>query len=118
MKSYKTTIFALLIMLLTISCGKDESSSPTSTFSVDPEAIGFKRNAGSKNINITCDGVWTASVSGSWATVDPTMGSGNGTIRVSVSANPDQFKSRSCVVTISNGDVNKEVSVLQKATSK
>jgi hypothetical protein len=118
MKNYKTTLFALLIMLLTISCGKDDTPNQSSTFSVDPASIGFTRNSGRKTVAIKCDGAWTASVSGSWATVDPTMGSGDGSLSISVSANPDQFKSRSCVVTVSNGNVNKEVSVLQKASSK
>ncbi len=118
MKSLKTTIFALFIMLAIISCGKDDTSSQTSTFSVNPESIGFTRNAGSKSVDVTCKGAWSASVSGSWASVNPSTSSGNGSVSISVTANPDQYKSRSCVVTITNGDEYKDVSVLQKATSK
>ena len=93
MKSLKTTIFALFIMLAIISCGKDDTSSQTSTFSVNPESIGFTRNAGSKSVDVTCKGAWSASVSGSWASVNPSTSSGNGSVSISVTANPDQYKS-------------------------
>lgn len=117
MKNIKTALAALIIILLTVSCGKEDSPNQSSTFSVNPESIGFTRNSGSKSITVTCDGTWNASVSGSWASVSPTTYSGNGSVRVSVSANPDN-KFRSCVVTISSGGESKEVSVLQKVTSK
>ena len=117
---YKGIIFILLVVLISISnsCKKsdDSSSGSSSTFNVDNTSIGFYKGASTKSINLTCNSVWNATISGTWASISPTMGSGNGVIKVSATANTTS-SIRNCVVTITSGSSSIDVQVIQKITS-
>lgn len=114
MKTLQKLLILAFIMVLIVSCSeKDDGASSDKTFSVEPESVGFNQSSGRRHVNITCDGVWTAEISGSWATVSPSTGSGDGEIDIDATHNYDD-QTRSCTVTISSAGESKYVSVIQK----
>ena len=58
------------------------------TSSISPTSHSFSRFAGSTAVTVTSTCAWTATTSSLWIGVSPTSGSSNGTVTVSVLANP------------------------------
>ena len=65
-----------------------------------------------KSISVTSNVDWTVSCPDAWVTVSPTAGSGNGTFKITVTAN-DKFEARSSTVTVKAGDKTASVRVSQ-----
>lgn len=57
------------------------------TLNVNAPKIAFSHKAEETNIDITADFPWYSSVSDTWITTDPTQGTGDATIKVSVTEN-------------------------------
>ena len=80
-----------------------------------PDSLSFESSAGSQNITVTSNEQWTATSDAmSWCTVFSTSGSGNGTVKVTVTANTSTTQ-RTAQVTITgktSSDVTK-VKVIQ-----
>ena len=84
----------LLALGVIFSCGGPEpdpsgEDTPSSvSFSVQPSSLVFAQEGGTEEIALTTDSKsWKVSLTGSWATVTPTQGSGNARLTVSVSPN-------------------------------
>lgn len=67
-----------------------------------------------KTVSVTSNVDWTALSADSWVTVSPTSGTGNGTIKISVTENTS-FETRSSTVTVKAGDKTATVKVSQLA---
>ena len=65
-----------------------------------------------KSISVTSNVDWTVSCPDTWVTVSPAAGTGNGTFKISVTAN-DKFEARSSTVTVKAGDKTASVRVSQ-----
>ena len=65
-----------------------------------------------KNISVTSNVDWTVSCPDAWVTVSPTSGTGNGSFKITVTAN-DKFEARSSTVTVKAGDKTASVRVSQ-----
>ena len=65
-----------------------------------------------KSISVTSNVDWTVSCPDAWVTVSPAAGTGNGTFKISVTAN-DKFEARSSTVTVKAGDKTASVRVSQ-----
>ena len=65
-----------------------------------------------KSISVTSNVDWTVSCPDAWVTVSPAAGTGNGTFKISVTAN-DKFEARSSTVTVKAGDKTASVKVSQ-----
>jgi len=111
MKKLLVLFSIVMITAVITSCKKDEQS-VENTFSVSPESIGIQKSLTGASVNVTCSGYWFASVSGSWGTISPEQGFGNGSISFKTTSNSTGAK-RYCTITITSGEVTKTVSVTQ-----
>ena len=69
-----------------------------------------------KNISVTSNVDWTVSCPDAWVTVSPTSGTGNGSFKITVTAN-EKFEARSSTVTVNAGDKTASVRVSQLSLS-
>ena len=95
-------LLAILSIVMSCSSSSDDVT-PTLSISVDGidlsgSALNFEHNAAAINVNVNSNSQWRVSCSATWLAISPQEGSGNSTMRVSVS---DSSVSRSAVVTIS-----------------
>jgi sugar lactone lactonase YvrE len=85
--------------------------------SVTPGSFYFDLDGGQETFEVSSNVNWRASCIadvGGWCSVTPEEGSGNGTVRVSVSSNHASEVSRSAAVVIAGGDLpNRTVSIEQ-----
>ena len=103
------TLTALVAGLLTIACA------PTviPELSLSDLAANFEASGSlEKSISVTSNVDWTVSCPNAWVTVSPNSGSGNGTFKITVTAN-DKFEARSSTVTVKAGDKTASVRVSQ-----
>lgn len=77
--------------------------SSVSEFSADEET---------QSVTVTSNLDWTASDDSDWITVTPTSGSNNGSIDVSVTANPT-YSQRTGIVTVTGGSVTRTLNITQ-----
>lgn len=80
---------------------------------VSYSSLSFTPKEGESKITITANSGWTASSNAtSWCTVEPSTGTGNGTLSIKVKANKDT-KVRSATITVKSGDVTRTIEVKQ-----
>jgi len=117
----KLVLLGLFFMIAATSvfvgCSKkDDSSSSSTSLSVDKSSITATKDGGTSVITVTAGTAWTAVSSQTWATVTPASGSGNGSIVVIATANTST-SSRTATITIISGSDTKVVVVTQDGTS-
>jgi hypothetical protein len=83
------------------------------TLSLSPSSIDAASTAGSYKLTITGNDAWTITSDQSWCTVQPTSGTGNGEVTVSVQENTTSGD-RSAVLTVTSGSMSKQVNLLQQ----
>jgi hypothetical protein len=91
---------------------KVASSTPTLEASVS--LIEAEAAAGAYKFTVSSNQAWTLASSQTWCSVQPASGSGNKEISVSVAAN-STTAARTAVLTLTAGDVSRQVTVQQKA---
>lgn len=110
------------VILALSSCGEpiqpDKPDTPTSvSFNVQPASLSFTGEGGSQTVTLTTDSKsWKASATGDWAAVNPSSGSGNQTITVTVPENSSERR----MLTLSFSDASglkgtASVSIVQEA---
>ena len=85
-----------------------------SSLAVGTEKLEFSNEASTQQIDITAVGAWTATASANWLHLGVTHGKGNASLSVSADANKSTTQSRNASITVSNGLVNRTVSVTQE----
>ncbi|MBR0533352.1 MAG: alpha-amylase [Bacteroidales bacterium] len=115
--------WVLGVVILTLySCGEpiqpDKPDTPTSvSFNVQPASLSFTGDGGTQTVTLTTDSKsWKATVTGDWAAVNPSSGSGNQTITVTVPENSSERR----MLTLSFSDASglkgtASVSIVQEA---
>lgn len=83
------------------------------TFDVNTTVLNFEDKPETQTIEITTDGTWSARTDDAWIALSPTSASGNSTLSVTVSENPNDSE-RTGQVTVSMGDKSSAISVVQK----
>ena len=99
--------------LLLFSCDKTQQ---VTELSVNEKAANFEAAGGDKSITVTSNADWTVSCPADWVTVTPKAGSGNGSIKISVTAN-EAFDVRSTDITVTAGDKTQTIKVSQLSLS-
>ena len=79
---------------------------------ISPSELSFTSYAGAQNVSIVSDGKWNAISSESWISLSATSGTGNSSIKVSVTENMSE-KQRSGIVSISMGGKTTKLSIMQ-----
>ena len=103
------TLMAFAAGLLVLAC------TPTviPELSLSDLAVNFEASGSlEKNISVTSNVDWTVSCPDAWVTVSPASGTGNGSFKITVTAN-DQFEARSSTVSVKAGDKTASVKVNQ-----
>lgn len=88
-----TILFAACAAIVTTGCGGDDTPSTpqTAALRATPQSLDFTADSYSQTISVeSSGGRWLVSSADGWCQTDVTSGSGNGTVNVSVSANPEQ----------------------------
>lgn len=109
MNKFPTLLKTLAAGLLALAC------TPTviPELSLSDLAANFEATGSlEKSISVTSNVDWTVSCPDSWVTISPTSGSGNGSIKISVTENKS-FQERSSTVTVKAGDKVATVKVSQ-----
>lgn len=108
MKKLLTALAALAAAAFLFSCEKEK----VIELSVSPVAVNFDVQGGSQSVTVSCNDNWTASTTADWITLSPSAGEGNGSLGISVSANP-LFDARESTVTVKAGTLTQTVKVGQ-----
>jgi uncharacterized protein (TIGR02145 family) len=120
----KKTIFLILLGLMVAaiavvtSCNNDENRNDDdyngNSFQVKTTAISAMASAGTYSVAVASPTPWTASVdAGGWCSISPKQHTGNGTITVTLTANPSTVESRSATLTVNTDTLSQKVVVTQ-----
>lgn len=77
-----------------------------------PTTLNVPASAGSSNLTVTGNVVWTATDNQSWVTLAPVAGTGNGMVTVNYAANPSAL-TRTAVITLSGNGLIRAISLTQ-----
>ncbi len=115
-KCYLLGFLLCLVAFTGFSCSSDDDA-PDPELIVSTESITFTKGADSKIMHIKTNQAWTITSSETWCTVTPSSGSETGTIKLTVTAAANTTTgSRSAVLTITAGNIQKQVTVTQALT--
>jgi len=106
-------IFALLICTSIMSCGADAPNKEEVIPELSVSSISeFSADGGTQSLAITANLYWYTEDDNDWITLSPTNGINNGTVSVSVSANPTEVK-RSGIIRVLGEGVARNVTIAQ-----
>jgi len=107
MKNARLIIAAFAAAVLAFACKPDD---PDPAIYVDSQIMTFELAGGTQQVNLTCNGAWTAT-SDSWLTVSPSSGTKSSTaVSVGITAAANTGKDRTGTVTFTHS-AGKSVSV-------
>lgn len=107
--------FTLLVFAVLFSCSSKDSNEDTLTETIELSSINeFSSNQETQVVTITANAYWWATQTTNWITITPTYGTNNGSIDITVATNLT-FNNRTGVVTVSSGDISKDIIVTQAA---
>ncbi len=81
-------------------------------FSLSSQVCNFGNEAGDTSVTVSSNASWSAGSNDSWISVTPLSATGNGNLRVKVSANPD-LAGRNGTVTLHVCDISRIISIHQ-----
>jgi hypothetical protein len=110
----KTTfrIFFIISFILFVSGCNLISQPEEDSLSVSTTSIGIQKSVTGASFDITCKGSWSADISGSWATISPTSGNGNGHVSIKTTSNTTG-KKRYATITVNSGSQSVNIEVVQ-----
>ncbi len=82
------------------------------TLSVQPATLSFEASASSSAVSVSSNSSWTVTPGADWLSVNPSSGSGDGNVTVSVPANTGNMRSATVTFT-AKGAGSKQISVTQ-----
>lgn len=113
----KKIMFMFSILLAVVACSKDEVVTKPK-IDVSTPSIEVYSDAATNEVTVTSNQKWTVSSSAAeWCIVTPASGANNGIIKVEVKAN-ESIIEREASITIKGGELEKVVTVKQKAVSR
>jgi predicted small lipoprotein YifL len=107
----------LLLFAVLAACGKDDPAPEVPpSFAVTPENISAPAVGGSYPVAVVSHKPWSVAVdaAATWCSVSPLVGAGNGSISVTVAAQPVSA-ARSATITLTAGALKQTVTVAQSA---
>jgi len=113
---YLLAILACVSVL--VSCGEKtpQNEQPTeATVSVSPTSLTFTSDVSSQDITVSASGKWYLESSQTWCQTSCTSGTGNGSVRITVSANPNTTSRTANLTFTTDGTAKASVAVTQNA---
>lgn len=110
---YRLLFLVSVVFFALTACNKPEPVEPPTSLSVNTKSLTFNQIGGVSSIIITANKAWTASVSGTGFSIDPTQGEGCGTITVKAEVNSSIEEIKGSV-TIKSGEITKTVDLSQE----
>ena len=108
-------VFAFLVFTFLHNCSSKDSEDNDSTETLELSSVSeFSANQETKVVTITSNAYWWATESVSWITITPTFGTNDGSVDITVAANL-AYNSRTGIVTISNDDISRDITITQAA---
>ncbi|MEM5565943.1 polysaccharide lyase family 7 protein [Psychroserpens sp. AS72] len=112
------TVFAYLVFIGLCSCSSNDSNEDMQIDNLNVSSVSeFSFNAETQSVTVTSNLNWTANEDVSWITISPSNGTNNGTISISVEANPNT-NNRSGIITIIGGNLLRNVTITQAAAEE
>ncbi len=110
--------FMMAALLMLTACNQTleedlEYEAIKSELEVSNTELEYQGEAQRQDIQITCNGYWTVESKTSWLNLSKSNGKGDGTLTVSVEANPSSVARRSGSITISDGIRTIQVNISQ-----
>lgn len=116
-KNIHLLLLGLCILTTAYACSKDDAPAPE--LAVSTESISLSADGTGKEMHIKTNVNWTVVSSESWCTVSPSSGAGTGTIKLTVAATSNTMDdNRSAQLTITAGNLTKQVNVVQSFNEK
>ncbi|WP_400074820.1 polysaccharide lyase family 7 protein [Winogradskyella sp. R77965] len=107
--------FTLLAFICLFSCSSNDSDEEVLIENLDVSAVTeFSADEETQLVVVTSNLNWTVSEAVGWITITPSNGTNNGSINISVEANPT-FNSRTGLVTVSGGNISRGITITQAA---
>ena len=116
MKYVRLFLVVAALALMAVSCNTPEPEPEKITVSVSPTSLEINAEGATQTLTVTSNGLWYARRDGSWITVSPSSGSGNGTVQVTVAPNTGDARTGSVILETS--DQTATVSVSQQGYVK
>ena len=107
--------FAFLVFTSLFSCGSKGSDEEEILENLSLSSVSeFSANNNSQSVSVTANMYWFTTNTNNWITISPINGTNNGTIKISVDANPNETK-RTGTITVKGGSISKEITITQAA---
>lgn len=85
------------------------------TLALGEIALSFLNGVGDQNVTVTSNAPWSASSNQTWVTLNPTAQSGNGVLKIAVSANSTILSRQAIVIVKVAGLADQEIAITQAA---
>ena len=99
---------ALAALAVLFSCTKTK----VVELNVNPMAVSLTAAAGDERVAISCNDAWTATKTADWITLSAASGTGNASLKITVTAN-ESLSKREADVTVAAGELTRVVKVTQ-----
>lgn len=107
--------FSLLVFIFLFSCSSNDSNEVDPTLNLNLSSFTtFPANGETQSVNVISNTNWSVAESVNWITTSPSSGTNNGSINISVQANSNS-NSRTGIVTVSGGNISRDVTIIQAA---
>lgn len=107
--------FSLLVFTFLFSCSSNDSNEVDPTLNLNLSSLTtFPANGETQSVNVISNINWSVAESVNWITTSPSNGTNNGSINISVQANSSS-NSRTGIVTVSGGNISRDVTIIQAA---
>lgn len=112
------TVFTFLVFIGLFSCSSNDSNEVMQEENLVVSTVSqFSANEETQSVTITSNLNWMVSEDIGWITVSASSGTNNGSIGISVEANPNT-NNRSGVVTIIGGNISRNLTITQAAAEE
>ena len=111
-------VCAFLFLTVGFSCNSSDSGEEEQVDILDVSTVSeFSASGETNSIAVTANLYWYTANNNDWITLSPTNGTNNGTINISVTANPNTTV-RTGSVSVIGGDISKNITITQAAKAE
>ncbi|WP_158844183.1 polysaccharide lyase family 7 protein [Algibacter sp. L1A34] len=111
-------VCAFLVLTVAFNCSSSDSGEEEQVDSLEISTVSeFSASEETKSITVTANLYWYTANNNDWITLSPTSGINNGSINISVTANPNSTV-RTGSVSVIGGDISRNLTITQAAKAE